>query len=66
MIVNYEGIICHSDGSPPSLPRPSHPPQWPSDGEEPSLRSSIRSDISLITEMEIPVIGILESVKQRG
>jgi len=50
--VNYERIICHSAGSPPSLPRPSHPPQWASDGEEPSPHFSIRSDVSLITEIE--------------
>jgi len=40
-------------GSPPSLPRPSHPPQWALDGEEPSPHFSIRSDVSLITEIEI-------------
>jgi hypothetical protein len=36
-----------------SLPRPSHPPQWASDGEEPSPIFSIRSDVSLITEKEM-------------
>jgi len=51
--VNYEGVICHSAGSPPSLPRPSHPPQWASDGEEPSPHFSIRSDVSPITEIEM-------------
>jgi len=51
--VNDEGVICHSTGSPPSLPRPSHPPQWASDGEEPPPHSSISSDVSLITEIEM-------------
>jgi len=49
--VNYEGVICHSAGSIPSLPRPSHPPQWASDGEEPWPHFSIRADVSLITEI---------------
>ncbi len=53
MTVNYEGVLCHSVGSPPSLPRPSHPPQWASDGEEPSPHFSMRSDVSLITEKEM-------------
>jgi len=53
MRVNYERVICHSAGSPPSLPRPSHPPQWASDGEEPSPYFSIRSDVSLISEKEM-------------
>jgi len=35
------------------LPGPSHPPQWASDGEEPAPHFSIRSDVSLITEIEI-------------
>jgi len=51
--INYKGVICHSVGSPPSLPRPSHPPQWASDGEEPSSHSSMRSDVFLITEIEM-------------
>jgi len=51
--VNYEGVICPSAGSPPSLPRPSHHPPWASDGEEPALHFSIRLDVSLIMETEI-------------
>jgi len=51
--VNNESIILHSAGSPPSKPRPSHPPPWASDGEEPSLHFSIKSDGSLITEIEV-------------
>jgi len=37
--VNYEGV--------------SHPPQWASDGEKLSPHFSIRSDVSLITEIEM-------------
>ncbi|MEA2006435.1 MAG: hypothetical protein U9O50_09305 [Acidobacteriota bacterium] len=51
--VNYEGLICHSDGSPPSE---AHCGGWEGlgkDGGEPSLHFSIKSDISLITEMEV-------------
>jgi len=51
--VNYEGMICYSAGSLPSLPRPSHPPPWASDGEEPSPHFPIRSDLSLTPEIEI-------------
>ncbi len=51
--VHYEGVICYSDGSPPSLPRPSHPPQWASDGGKPSPHLSMRADVSLITEKEM-------------
>ena len=39
MTVNYEGFICYSDGSSPSLPK-SFPPSWAPDGEEPSPHSS--------------------------
>jgi hypothetical protein len=53
MIAHYEGVLCHSAGSPPSLLRPSHAPQWASYGEEPSPHSSIRSDVSHITEIEM-------------
>ncbi len=45
--------VSHSVGSHPSLPGPSHPPQWASDGEEPPPHSTIRSDVSLIKEIEI-------------
>jgi len=54
--VNYEGVICHSAGSPPFLPRPSHPPPWTTDGEEPPPYTSIRSDVSLITEIEMLIV----------
>jgi hypothetical protein len=43
-------VICHSAGSPPSSPRPSHPPQWASDGREPALYDMTGFDHSLITE----------------
>ena len=35
MTVDHEGGVCHGAGSPSSKPRPSHPPSWASDGEEP-------------------------------
>jgi len=37
MTMSYECTICYSAGSPPSQPRPSHPPPWASDGREPAL-----------------------------
>ena len=46
--VNNESIILHSAGSPPSKPRPSHPPPWASDGGEPAPHFKIRSDVPLI------------------
>jgi len=52
MTVNYEGFICYSDGSSPSLPK-SFPPSWAPDGEEPPLHFSIGSDVSLITETDM-------------
>jgi hypothetical protein len=60
--VNDEGVICHSAGSPLSLPRLSHPPQWASDGGEPALHSPIRLDISLITEMDMHTRQKLDKV----
>jgi len=50
---NYEGIIWYSDGSPPSLPGPSHPPPWAPDGEEPPPDFSMRADFSLIKDIEM-------------
>jgi len=49
---NCESLNFHSDGSPSSSPRPSHPPQWASDEEEPPPYFSSQSDVSLLTEIE--------------
>jgi hypothetical protein len=51
--VNYEGVMCYNTGSPLPKPRPFSPSPWASDGEEPTPHSSIRSDVSFITEIEM-------------
>jgi len=40
------------DSSSPSLPRPSHPPPWAPDGEEPSLLQ-ITPSLLTVAEMDI-------------
>jgi len=48
-----EGIIFYNGCSPPSLPRPSRPSPWASNGKEPSSHFPIRSDVSIITDIEM-------------
>lgn len=54
MTVHYEGIICYSIGSRPSEANGGGWVGFGKDGGEPVLLSSMRLDVSPITEIEMP------------
>ena len=64
MMANDEGAIFNSTGSHPSSPRPCRPPQWASDGQEPSPHHSMRLNCSLITEREMLTSSTAELIKK--